>query len=177
MSRFSMYLILIIIACLTGCSLDDSSTRGRDPWVFRINLDDRARCIVLALNDELWAAYDPDRGALYKVWKGGVRFRGPVFDLLHGVQPNSMGENAYIFDPQERTQWQLKVNGTESMVVPEYLGYIWKENSVILQYAIPLNNGQAILIEETPEYITKDCLLYTSPSPRDGLLSRMPSSA
>ena len=25
--------------------------------------------------------------------------------------------------------------------------------------------------------LTKDCLLYTSPSPRDGLLSRMPSSA
>ena len=25
--------------------------------------------------------------------------------------------------------------------------------------------------------ISKDCLLYTSPSPRDGLLSRMPSSA
>ena len=24
---------------------------------------------------------------------------------------------------------------------------------------------------------TDDCLLYTSPSPRDGLLSRMPSSA
>ena len=24
---------------------------------------------------------------------------------------------------------------------------------------------------------TKSCLLYTSPSPRDGLLSRMPSSA
>ena len=24
---------------------------------------------------------------------------------------------------------------------------------------------------------TSDCLLYTSPSPRDGLLSRMPSSA
>ena len=26
-------------------------------------------------------------------------------------------------------------------------------------------------------HYTKDCLLYTSPSPRDGLLSRMPSSA
>ena len=25
--------------------------------------------------------------------------------------------------------------------------------------------------------LIKDCLLYTSPSPRDGLLSRMPSSA
>ena len=26
-------------------------------------------------------------------------------------------------------------------------------------------------------WLLKDCLLYTSPSPRDGLLSRMPSSA
>ena len=34
-------------------------------------------------------------------------------------------------------------------------------------------------IEESPlRVIKKDgCLLYTSPSPRDGLLSRMPSSA
>ena len=27
------------------------------------------------------------------------------------------------------------------------------------------------------DFISDDCLLYTSPSPRDGLLSRMPSSA
>ena len=27
------------------------------------------------------------------------------------------------------------------------------------------------------KYLNEDCLLYTSPSPRDGLLSRMPSSA
>ena len=32
------------------------------------------------------------------------------------------------------------------------------------------------ITEECVEY-AKDCLLYTSPSPRDGLLSRMPSSA
>ena len=30
---------------------------------------------------------------------------------------------------------------------------------------------------ETYSSYDKDCLLYTSPSPRDGLLSRMPSSA
>ena len=34
--------------------------------------------------------------------------------------------------------------------------------------------GTSFLIGATPY---KDCLLYTSPSPRDGLLSRMPSSA
>ena len=33
---------------------------------------------------------------------------------------------------------------------------------------------QNLLFEKTPEMC---CLLYTSPSPRDGLLSRMPSSA
>ena len=32
-------------------------------------------------------------------------------------------------------------------------------------------------IEKTKEQGCIDCLLYTSPSPRDGLLSRMPSSA
>ena len=31
--------------------------------------------------------------------------------------------------------------------------------------------------EEAYGESVKDCLLYTSPSPRDGLLSRMPSSA
>ena len=31
--------------------------------------------------------------------------------------------------------------------------------------------------EPTLDFKNKDCLLYTSPSPRDGLLSRMPSSA
>ena len=29
----------------------------------------------------------------------------------------------------------------------------------------------------SPDTLYKYCLLYTSPSPRDGLLSRMPSSA
>ena len=35
-------------------------------------------------------------------------------------------------------------------------------------------------VKEPPSYqviLLNDCLLYTSPSPRDGLLSRMPSSA
>ena len=33
------------------------------------------------------------------------------------------------------------------------------------------------VIEETSKEFDETCLLYTSPSPRDGLLSRMPSSA
>src|SRR5665647_2323272 len=46
------------------------------------------------------------------------------------------------------------------------------------------HNGLVEFLELAPHEVqtwaaarTTDCLLYTSPSPRDGLLSRMPSSA
>ena len=50
---------------------------------------------------------------------------------------------------------------------------------------VGLKAGQSIPIHPSPEAVyhflqgvgTMTCLLYTSPSPRDGLLSRMPSSA
>ena len=39
-----------------------------------------------------------------------------------------------------------------------------------------LANGEFVVVKKLPDkYLI--CLLYTSPSPRDGLLSRMPSSA
>ena len=37
--------------------------------------------------------------------------------------------------------------------------------------------GQMPTLPENPDVLVSNCLLYTSPSPRDGLLSRMPSSA
>ena len=44
---------------------------------------------------------------------------------------------------------------------------------------LPHNLRKSYMDLETPENTPKvrSCLLYTSPSPRDGLLSRMPSSA
>ena len=48
--------------------------------------------------------------------------------------------------------------------------------SVAVITVIAVLAGPASALEQMPQkYIT--CLLYTSPSPRDGLLSRMPSSA
>ena len=40
-----------------------------------------------------------------------------------------------------------------------------------------LKNEAQKALDELRERESKVCLLYTSPSPRDGLLSRMPSSA
>ena len=43
--------------------------------------------------------------------------------------------------------------------------------------ADPLAGDGAGILLQIPHEFFKACLLYTSPSPRDGLLSRMPSSA
>ena len=53
---------------------------------------------------------------------------------------------------------------------------------IITDFAMPRMNGLEFLAELRGRQITTptimcSCLLYTSPSPRDGLLSRMPSSA
>ena len=53
----------------------------------------------------------------------------------------------------------------------------------VLGVAIVLLLAWPVLLLRSPEFRTRldrgneACLLYTSPSPRDGLLSRMPSSA
>ena len=52
-------------------------------------------------------------------------------------------------------------------------GYV--KNSKFKLVEALAENISKIILKEFP--VSKVCLLYTSPSPRDGLLSRMPSSA
>ena len=59
----------------------------------------------------------------------------------------------------------------------ELTGYI---KDYGLEYYFETGTGQAEALQHAVNYPFKKCytcLLYTSPSPRDGLLSRMPSSA
>ena len=50
------------------------------------------------------------------------------------------------------------------------------EEQEILMVSVKKMLDENISIDNLREH-SKGCLLYTSPSPRDGLLSRMPSSA
>ena len=51
-----------------------------------------------------------------------------------------------------------------------------KSDSASDEY-LNLLNLESLMFREPIAEFAKTCLLYTSPSPRDGLLSRMPSSA
>ena len=51
------------------------------------------------------------------------------------------------------------------------------EETVVTREEYPLEKAREILKDETIAVIGYGCLLYTSPSPRDGATSRMPSSA
>ena len=62
----------------------------------------------------------------------------------------------------------------KSEVVKEELDDLQECYTELLQMS---QGFQSFDNEARLNHINKTCLLYTSPSPRDGLLSRMPSSA
>ena len=69
-----------------------------------------------------------------------------------------------------------KINGNEIKPgnVLDHDGGLWA--AVKVDHVKP-GKGGAFAQVELKNLRTGTCLLYTSPSPRDGLLSRMPSSA
>ena len=61
-----------------------------------------------------------------------------------------------------------------------FLAEYWQQKPLLIRQALPgaearIDREQLFTLAESEDVET--CLLYTSPSPRDGLLSRMPSSA
>lgn len=86
----------------------EAATRGRDPWAFRMILENKTRMLVLALRSDLWVAYNPANGTLHKVWNGGIQFQGKVWDFS---QRNSVTlgttyhqlEDAFLFRVTDET--------------------------------------------------------------------------
>ena len=63
-------------------------------------------------------------------------------------------------------------SGVISLTVVGTVGYVFIRKDAIIE-----NVKGKIMESVMPGGMSGICLLYTSPSPRDGLLSRMPSSA
>jgi hypothetical protein len=87
--HLSLYALSLAATGLCGglVQAGDPPVRGRDPWAFRLAMENKTRMLVVALRPDLWAAYNPANGTLHKVWSGGMLFRGKVYDF---GQRNSM---------------------------------------------------------------------------------------
>src|SRR5665647_384854 len=68
----------------------------------------------------------------------------------------------------------IKVNG--SLTSEDIFRTVVSWQSTIILFTLFQNSIKMLLVKHLYDIISS-CLLYTSPSPRDGLLSRMPSSA
>jgi hypothetical protein len=74
-------IVLAASLLLTAAGLATAATRGRDPWAFRLILENKTRMLAVALRSDLWLAFNPANGGIYKVWNGGISYRGKVYDF------------------------------------------------------------------------------------------------
>ena len=76
------------------------------------------------------------------------------------------------------SQSGTKANNEDEKTDAEKSNTDEENKSKLIEHSVEKAIEQYRKIREIPDVeLTENCLLYTSPSPRDGLLSRMPSSA
>ena len=99
-----------------------------------------------------------------RIWRGVVATDDAE---VYGRYIDETGFSAYQRTPGNEGAWLLR---RDEGGRTEFLAFtLWESVNAVKAFA-----GEDI---EAAVYYPEDCLLYTSPSPRDGLLSRMPSSA
>ena len=69
------------------------------------------------------------------------------------------------------------MNTPQKVPVTILTGFLGSGKTTLLNRILSEEHGKRIAVIENEYGEVGICLLYTSPSPRDGLLSRMPSSA
>lgn len=127
--------------------------RARDPWVFRTVLDEIPRAITFALNKDLWAAYDTKNCKLIKLWKGGINFRGEVYNGEKVNQPTSYG---FVYHNDKDTTLPIVTFENGNWVKPnklKFVGHIIKNDKASIIYEIESAAGLKAIIEETPEFV------------------------
>ena len=143
-----------VLYILLGCTGADrvKSHRPIDVWVFRSVLDKKPRMLTVALDSQLYVAYDLARCTLYKAWKGGVTMEGAPYTSKKNIQPTSWG-TTYISDSLLQQQWVVERNGKKETSKITNKGYSFKDDQVYLEYLLVLSTGDSMLVKERPEYI------------------------
>ena len=100
---------------------------------------------------------------------GSVSVTIKLFSALR----EALGESEFELDLSDLSEASAQIDVAAIKALLSQRGVEWKEalNQPNLVHAL---NHKVVF---TDAAVSEGCLLYTSPSPRDGLLSRMPSSA
>ena len=146
------YALVIALSILASCNSNkEKNERPIDTWVFRSVLDKKPRMATVALDDNMWLAYDTQSATLYKAWKGGVNFDGAVYTTKHGPQPTSLG---YAYQTEKEKWVLLKDNETVAVKI-NYKGHRFENDNVVFKYELETPEKELITIEETPKYVYK----------------------
>lgn len=143
----------MVLLVLWGCGTSTSYERPREPWAFRSVLDEKPRVLTLALNKELYVAYDTQHGGIFKAWNGDVNFDGAVYTTAHGPQPTSKGFG-YMEDNRTASVWHLSKEAETKPAKVQYLGHRFDKGQVTLTFKLSNDLGEVVL-EEQPEFISK----------------------
>ena len=87
---------------------------------------------------------------------------------------------SYVSQVGAQTWGQFRGDSGLGVSSSQDLPVKWSDDSVAWSVALPGQGNSSPAVNSVGVYVTsqtKDCLLYTSPSPRDLSTSRMPSSA
>ena len=114
-----------------------------------------------------------------KVWQMAVSLMAEVHDLTKDnvkllKQENEFGLISEIRDCANNIHTSI-AKGAENKNRVRFLSYLRIANSASIELDTKLRIAKDI--GEIATRNLRNCLLYTSPSPRDATLSRMPSSA
>ena len=128
-------------------------------------------------------------GIIYRPVETAIQMREVLIDLFPESDLTIMSAAVSDHRPEYLGDKKIKKNKfpenlklTPNPDILHELGNMKSPNQKLIGFAAEstdhLANGQKKLETKNLDWIVvNDCLLYTSPSPRDGLLSRMPSSA
>ena len=140
------------------------------PWAHRTWLVHQLRHLHNSLTLVMARAdHNAGRWALDPAWEGCKT----LLELYQhcGAPPSYRATVPVLVDPKTRS-----LLGNDSAPLVELLNR-WPHQDAVVDLAPAEATDRIQAWQQRLQPAINDCLLYTSPSPRDGLLSRMPSSA
>lgn len=140
----------VIFFFAVSCSEKPRIERPLEVWAIRSVLDQKPRMLSIALNKDLWVAYNTQSAALYKAWTGGIKFDGPVYTSAHGPQPTAQGST--FLEEAMNNPWRI-LSG-EKTITPDvfYKGHAIVEQKILIKYVLKYENNE-VQVEESPEFV------------------------